>query len=95
MFTPPVLLSEKDIPGASVEGRKPAELKKADLVFWLRCRGDPCKGFNVKTQLVKRYVTPFVNVECFAVECRSEHTKLHFFRQMSQTNASNVALMCY
>ena len=58
MFTPPVLLTEKYIPGASLEGRKPAELKKADLVFWLRCRGDPCKG--LKAQLVKRYVTPFV-----------------------------------
>ena len=66
-----------------------------DLVFWLRCTGDPCQGLNVKAQLVKRYVTPFVNVECFPVECRSEHTKLHFFRQMSQTNASNVAFMCY
>ena len=79
MFTPPVLLTEKDIPGASLEGRKPAELKKADLVFWLRCRGLPCKGLNVKAQLVKRYVTPFVNVECFPVECRSDHTKLHIF----------------
>ena len=79
VFTPPVLLTEKDIPGGSLEGRKPAELKKADLVFWLRCRGDPCKGLNVKAQLVKRYVTPFVNVECFSLECRSEHTKLYIF----------------
>ena len=29
----PVLLTENDIPGASLEGRKPAELKKADLCF--------------------------------------------------------------
>ena len=36
----PVLLTENDIPGASLEGRKPAELKKADLLFWLQCRGD-------------------------------------------------------
>ena len=64
VFTPPVLLTEKGIPGASLEGRKPAELKKADLVFCLRCRGDPCKGLNVKAQHVKRYVTPFVNVDC-------------------------------
>ena len=55
-FTIPVILTENDIPGASLEGRKPAELKKADLLFWLRCRGDSCKGLNVKATLVKRYV---------------------------------------
>ena len=52
--TAPVLLTESDIPGASLEGRKPAKLKKADLLFWLRCRGDSCKGLNLKAQLVKR-----------------------------------------
>ena len=56
-FSAPVLLTENDIPGASLHGRKPAELKKADLLFWLRCRGDSCKGLNVKAQLVKRYVS--------------------------------------
>lgn len=56
-FTAPLLLTENDIPGASLEGRKPAELKKADLLFWLRCRGDSCKGLNVKAQLVKWYVS--------------------------------------
>ena len=55
MFTAPVLLTENDIPGASLHGRKPAEMKKADLLFWLRCRGDSCKGMTVKAQLVKRY----------------------------------------
>ena len=33
-FTAPLLLTENDISGASLEGRKPAELKKADLLFW-------------------------------------------------------------
>lgn len=56
-FTVPLLLTENDIPGASLEGRKPAEFKKADLLFCLRCRGDSCKGLNVKAQLVKRYVS--------------------------------------
>ena len=56
-FTVPLLLTENDIPGASLERRKPAELKKVDLLFWLRCRGDSCKGLNVKAQLVKRYVS--------------------------------------
>ena len=54
--TIPIILTENDIPGASLEGRKPAELKKADLLFWLRCRGDSCKGLNLKATLVKRYV---------------------------------------
>ena len=40
MFTVLVLLTENDIPGASLHGRKPAEMKKANLLFWLRCRGD-------------------------------------------------------
>ena len=55
-FTIIVILTENDIPGASLEGRKPAELKKADLSFWLQCRGDSCKGLNVKGTLVKQYV---------------------------------------
>ena len=50
MFTAPVLLTENDIPRASLHGRKPAEMKKADLLFWLRCRRDPCKGMTVKAQ---------------------------------------------
>ena len=53
-FTAPVLLTESDNPGASLERRKPAELKKADL--WLRCRGDSCKGLNLKAQFLRRYV---------------------------------------
>ena len=57
LFSALVLLTENDIPGASLQGRKPAEMKKADLLFWLRCRGDSCKGMTVKAQLVKRYVS--------------------------------------
>ena len=38
-FTAPVLLTESDNPGPSLERRKPAKLKKADLLFWLRYRG--------------------------------------------------------
>ena len=55
-FTAPVLLMESDNPGTSLERRKPAELKKTDLLFWLRCRGDSCKGFNLKAQFVRRNV---------------------------------------
>ena len=33
------VLTEADIPGASLEGRAPEALKVAELKFWLRCRG--------------------------------------------------------
>ena len=56
MFTASVLPTENDIPGANLHGRKPAEMRKADLLFWLGCRGDSCKGMTVKAQLVKQYV---------------------------------------
>ena len=52
-------LNENDIPGASLEGRKPVELKNDELKFWLRCRGDPAKGLKTKAELVKRY-GPFI-----------------------------------
>ena len=48
-------LEEKDIPGASLCGRKPSELKNEELKFWLRCRADPGKGLKTKAELVKRY----------------------------------------
>ena len=35
------VLSEEDIPGAALSGRNPFELKNSELVFWLKCRGDP------------------------------------------------------
>ena len=47
-------LSEEDIPGASLLGRKPSELKNEELKFWLRCKGDPAKGLKTKAELVKR-----------------------------------------
>ena len=51
---PPVILSEDDIPGASLAGRNPASLKNAELIFWLRCRGDSLKGLKTKAELIKR-----------------------------------------
>ena len=55
-----ILLTEDDIPGASLLGRKPEELKTAELRLWLKCRGDSCKGLKTKAELVKRvheYIT--------------------------------------
>ena len=50
-----VVLSEDDILGASLLGRKPEQLKNAELLFWLKCRGDTGKGLETKAQLVKRF----------------------------------------
>ena len=47
-------LMENDIPGASLLGRKPEELKNSELKFWLKCRGDTGKGLKTKAELVKR-----------------------------------------
>lgn len=48
------VLTEEDIPGASLHGQKPSELKNDELKFWLRCRGDRAKGLKTKAELVKR-----------------------------------------
>ena len=54
----PRLLTEEDISGSSLAGRKPSTLKNSELElsikYWLRCRGDSCKGLSTKAQLVKR-----------------------------------------
>ena len=39
-----VVLSESNIPGSSLNGRNPSELKNDKLRFWLKCRDDPAKG---------------------------------------------------
>ena len=49
-----VILSEDDIPGASLAGRNPSSLKNEELRFWLRCRGNSLKGLKMKALLVKR-----------------------------------------
>ena len=50
-----VILTEDDIPGASLAGRNPSSLKNEELRFWLRCREDSLKGLKTKALLVKRY----------------------------------------
>ena len=49
-----ISLTENDIPGASLLGRKPEELKNTELRLWLKCRGDLGKGLKTKAELVKR-----------------------------------------
>ena len=50
-----VILTEGDIPGASLAGRNPSSLKNEELRFWLRCPEDSLKGLKTKALLVKRY----------------------------------------
>ena len=47
-------LTESDIPGLSLSGRRTSELKNDELRFWLKCRNDSAKGLRTKAQLVKR-----------------------------------------
>ena len=63
------LFSEKGIPGSSLDRRDPTRLKNAELKFWLKCRGDSCKGLSTKAQqLCKRYSKS--SVCCSACEAR-------------------------
>ena len=48
--TMPVVLSESDIPGSSLNGRNPSELKNKELRFWLKCSDDPAKGLRTKAE---------------------------------------------
>ena len=59
-----VFLSEEDIPGSSLAGRNPAQLKNEELRFWLKCRNDPAKGLRTKAQLVKWYETTTIIFDC-------------------------------
>ena len=50
------VLTEDDIPGASLAGRDPAALKNDELRFLLKCREDSLKGLKTKAASVKRLV---------------------------------------
>ena len=50
----PAFLTENDIPGTSLFGRKPEELKISELKFWLKCRGDARIRLKTKAELVRR-----------------------------------------
>ena len=56
IFYGPRLLTEENILGSSLSGRKPAVLKNPELKFCLKCRGDSCKCLKTTAQLVKRYI---------------------------------------
>ena len=50
--TLPTILTEDDVPGASLKGRKAEQLKNDELKGWLRCRGAIVSGTRV--QLLER-----------------------------------------
>ena len=54
MASSSTFLTEYDIPGTSLLGRKPEELKISELKFWLKCCRDTGKGLKTKAELVKR-----------------------------------------
>ena len=47
-----LLLTESDIPGASLNGKDPSELNVVQLKRWLACRGAPIAG--EKPELIER-----------------------------------------
>ena len=47
-----VILTEEDIPGASLQKKKPENLKNEELRRWLKCRGGSVSGNRV--QLLER-----------------------------------------
>ena len=47
-------LQEADVPGASLQGRDPSELKVPELKRWLQCRAASTKG--KKADLIARFV---------------------------------------
>jgi len=48
------VLTEDDVPGASLDGKQPQQLNITQLKRWLACRGAPTSG--KKPQLIQRYV---------------------------------------
>ena len=78
--TAPVILTEDDIPGASLAGRNPPSLKNEELKFWLRCRGDSLKGLKRKAQLIKqRGLFPIREMISHAVWSLRKHAVEKYF----------------
>ena len=74
----PTFLTENDIPGASLLGRKPDQLKISELKFWHKYRGDAGIRLKTKAELVKRvhgYIRPW-----FLGRARAE-TASYYFEQ--------------
>ena len=77
----PVSLSEDDIPGASLNGRKPSILKTDELRFWLKCRGDPAKGLKTKSSTCEKVRIRIIFVHnalhIFDLKKMNEKKKIH------------------
>ena len=58
----PTFLTENDIPGASLLGRKPDQLKISELKFWHKYRGDVGIRLKTKAEVVMQvhdYIRPW------------------------------------
>ena len=62
------LLNEEDIPGASLNGKKPHELNVYQLKRWLSCHGAPVSG--KKPELIERL--PFINIYDLCIYAKLE-----------------------
>ena len=79
-----IKLTEEDIPGASLAGTLPSQLKIEELKFWLLCRGNCCKGLKTKAGRCLR-------ADCAQVNCYKPDDGLElFFFQV--TNCLNYIL---
>ena len=53
-----ILFDEMDIPGASINGKKPCQLNVTQLKWWFACRGAPLSGR--KPELIERFVNYYI-----------------------------------
>ena len=58
-----VVLSESDIPGSSLNGRNPSELKNDELRFWLKRRDDPGKGLRTKAEFLSGKLLLYCSID--------------------------------
>ena len=87
-----ITLTENDIPGASLLGRKPEELSNSELKFWLKCRGDTGKGLKTKAELVKRVYDYFKTGKDKEIVDPDPHN-IYSRRKEKQTKALILATM--
>ena len=74
----PTFLTENDIPGASLLGRTPDQLKISELKFWHKYRGDVGIRLKTKAEVVMQvhdYIRPW-----FLGRARAE-TASYYFEQ--------------
>ena len=69
------VLTEDDVPGASLSTRNPEQLKNEELRFWLRYRGDVGKGLKTKAEFSKE-VTCYLHRSNYEKVTKKESSRL-------------------